>query len=136
MHTRTSVSTALRQAQELIEHAERNNEEPDCVWLAQLGRAYASSVRAEMSNQFRLYVMHVERGEADCERLSRAIGRFGIRLSESEAKAAAMVEALEAVDVEPVEDEESVSDSFTPDQHRSFLARCLKRLQPGSQNGE
>ena len=48
------------------------------------------------------------------------------------AKAAAMIEALDAVDVEPIEEvEESVSDSFTPDQHRSFLERCMKRLQPG-----
>ena len=133
MRTRTSVSTALRQAHELIEHAERNNQAPDRVWLAQLGRAYASSVRADLSDSFRYYSTHVDIYTSDCDRLERAIGKFEQRLSEAEVELASrdtqMPESVEPAQEDPPEND-AVSDSFTPDQHRSFLERCMNRLRP------
>lgn len=134
MATRTRVSAALRQAHELIEHAERNNQAPDRVWLAQLGRAYASSVRAEMADNLRYFTAHIERRDADCERLSRAIGQIGIRLSEAESELANRA----ATGPEPDAREDvpgdgaDIGDSFTPDEHRSFLERCMGRLRPGN----
>lgn len=109
MQYKTSVSAALRQARELIEHAERNEQEPDRALLAQLGRAYASSIRADLTNAFRYYAANMERRDMDCEELSRAIGHIGMRLSG---------------------DEDRIADSFTADEHRDFIERCMNRQRP------
>lgn len=131
MRSKTAVSTALRQAQELIEHAERNDQRPDTVWLAQLGRAYASSVRAEMMDNARYFDKLHERADMDIEELSRSIARFGNHLDESRlSDADTIIEVDTPREVVPIEAEDDIRDTFSPEEQRSFIERCLKRLRP------
>lgn len=121
---KTSVTSALKQAHELIEHAQRNNLPPDLHWLAQLGRAYSSSVHGEISDTHRTLEEKQGLLNKRCNELSTALDNFEIP-----------TESVEDVpqngnvarpDPEP---ESMPEDTFTTEQNRGLLERCMQRLR-------
>lgn len=122
VESKTSVTAALKQAQELIDHANRNNLPPDLHWLAQLGRAYSSSVGAEISDTCRS--LEEKQGLLDrrFKELQVALDSFDLD--------AVSVEEVVAPEVTPDPSPmDIVGDSFTPEQNRSLLERCLQRIR-------
>ncbi|MFP6584977.1 MAG: hypothetical protein VCD00_20760 [Candidatus Hydrogenedentota bacterium] len=121
---KTSVTTALKQAHELIEHAQRNNLPPDLHWLAQLGRAYSSSVHGEISDTRRTQEEKQGLLDKQCNELSDALDAFEIPTDPVEDVA----QNDDGAEPDP-ESEHASEDTFTPEQNRSLLERCIQRLR-------
>lgn len=105
-----------------IYHSSYSGDEMDTNEVVSKGKACIKSIHAELDGSFQRLEMQMLATEAQAQKLEEEITLLREHVSLSKAPAAE--ESAEMTGLR--------SDSFTPDEQRSFLARCLRSMRGDS----
>ncbi len=107
------------------EKGEWPNEEP----IAQLASSYVESIGREMQNDFDLYQMNQQSLQEDFEQLMLELRALQSSLGISEEKTTEVPTETTADDTVNLSSPAMKRDTFTPQQHRELLDRCLHSIR-------
>ena len=104
--------------------ADSKGEWPEQQPIAQLASSYVASIGREMQSEFDLYQMRQQTLNDELDTLLGDLVSLQSQMDEStviEEEAVSQTTALDAPEMK--------TDSFTPEQHRELLDRCLQSIR-------
>lgn len=104
----------------LLYIADGQNNWPDEQPIAQLAFSYVESIGCELQSEFDLYQMKQQTLNQHLDALMKKLTTLKSRIAEAKPLTAEVIDP---------DAPELKLDTFTPDQHRDLLDRCLHSLQ-------
>lgn len=107
---------------ECLSHAEYTGKDFDIAQLVSKGRTSTQAISAELSGSFQRWEMQILSLQKYSDDLEREFTLLKQHLSQTPAKTESETPQVPTLD----------ADTFTTDEHRSFLDRCLRSIRGDS----
>ena len=129
MGSQLSTTPVIADLCSVLHIADEKGEWPNEQPIAQLASSYVESIGQEMQNDFDLYQMNQKALQDDFEKLQLELRELQSKLGISEEIPEEASQEQVTNDALPSSPAALERDSFTPQQHRELLDRCLHSIR-------